>query len=142
MSSHFIFCRITTVMAQRRRYHSRQFTPPFINLRLLLIVRHPSRYLRHRSRKSPLRSAPSRYDVIESVAGSHHLPLNCLQCLCICMLIHIGATVKSPNNLAVVRVLVCTRTSFTSSDLVYPNSSVSINMCSDCETCGLLNHCK
>ena len=28
------------------------------------------------------------------------------------------------------------------SDLVYPNSLVPIKMCSDCETCGLLNHCK
>ena len=28
------------------------------------------------------------------------------------------------------------------SDLVYPNNLVPIKMCSDCETCGLLNHCK
>ena len=28
------------------------------------------------------------------------------------------------------------------SDLVYPNSLVPIKMCSDCETCGLLNHCE
>ena len=29
------------------------------------------------------------------------------------------------------------------SDLVYPfNSLVPIKMCLDCETCGLLNHCK
>ena len=28
------------------------------------------------------------------------------------------------------------------SDLVYPNSLVPIKMCSDCQTCGLLNHCK
>ena len=28
------------------------------------------------------------------------------------------------------------------SDLIYPNSLVPIIMCSDCETCGLLNHCK
>ena len=28
------------------------------------------------------------------------------------------------------------------SDLVYPNSLVPIEMCSDCETCGLLNHCE
>ena len=26
--------------------------------------------------------------------------------------------------------------------LVYPNNLVPIKMCSDCETCGLLNHCK
>ena len=28
------------------------------------------------------------------------------------------------------------------SDLVYPNSLAPIKMCSDCETFGLLNHCK
>ena len=28
------------------------------------------------------------------------------------------------------------------SDLVYPNSLMPIKMCSDCETCGLLNHCE
>ena len=26
--------------------------------------------------------------------------------------------------------------------LVYPNSLLPIKMCSDCETCGLLNDCK
>ena len=28
------------------------------------------------------------------------------------------------------------------SHLIYPNSLVPIKMCLDCETCGLLNHCK
>ena len=28
------------------------------------------------------------------------------------------------------------------SDLVYPNNLVPIKMCSHCETCGLLKHCK
>ena len=31
---------------------------------------------------------------------------------------------------------------FKRSDLVYPKSLVPIKMCSDCETCGLLNNCK
>ena len=30
--------------------------------------------------------------------------------------------------------------SYVESDLVYPDSSIPFKMCSDCETCGLLNH--
>ena len=41
-----------------------------------------------------------------------------------------------------MRVLQQVRCLCIQSDLVYPNSMVPIKMCSDCETCGLLNHCK
>ena len=59
-----------------------------------------------------------------------------------------GASVALINKAATIRKfgLTCSLkdSSETSlqSDLVYPNSLAPIKMCSDCETCRLLNHCK